>query len=324
MTAHFNSMKATPVTINVSGKAVTVPAIVINDRTVIATGKWLKIASIRSEDWLECEAVADPESFITRLKEASLKADILTFAQRLPDTQPKFNYPIEWENVAAIPTASFADWWERRLPQESRKNVRRAAKRGVLVRLAEFDDKLVSGISGIYNETPVRQGRPFWHYGKDVAAVKKENSSFLERSDFIGAYYQDQLVGFIKLVYMGKLASVLQIISMNSHYDKRPANALIAKAVELSEQKGMAYLIYGKFVYGRNHRSPLTEFKRRNGFEKILLPRYYVPLTTRGRIALRLRLHQGVKERLPEPLILFLINLRARIYEARSRRRALD
>jgi len=308
-------VKASPVTISVRGKAVSIPSAEVDGKTVIVSGKWIKMASVQSEDWLEGHVIEDPELFITRLKETSLKADILTFSQKLPETRPRFKYSMEWENVAATPTTSFSEWWEQRLPQESRKNVRRAAKRGVDVRLAEFNDELICGISKIYNEAPLRQGRPFWHYGKDVATVKRENSSFLERSDFIGAYYRGELIGFVKLVYLGKVASLLQIVCMNSHYDKRPANALIAKAVELCEQKGMAYLIYGKFVYGNNYRSQLTEFKRRNGFERVLIPKYYVPLTTKGKFALRLRLHRDFKEMLPGPLIFFLTNLRARFYE---------
>ena len=81
---------------------------------------------------------------------------------------------------------------------------------------------------------------------------------------------------------------------MIKHYDKRPANALIAKAVELCEQQGMSYLMYCNYVYN-DPESSLTEFKRRNGFEQALVPRYYVPLTLKGKIALRLGLHRGVE-----------------------------
>ena len=71
------------------------------------------------------------------------------------------------------------------------------------------------------------------------------------------------------------------------HFDKRPTNALIAKAVEICEQRGFAYLTYCNYVYN-DPDSSLTEFKRRNGFEQVLVPRYYIPLTLQGRIALKL------------------------------------
>ena len=83
-------------------------------------------------------------------------------------------------------------------------------------------------------------------------------------------------------------ANIVQILSMIKHYDKRPANALIAKAVEICAQKEVSHMIYYNYIYN-DPKSSLTEFKRRNGFEKVLLPRYYVPTDSpRERIALRL------------------------------------
>ena len=51
--------------------------------------------------------------------------------------------------------------------------------------------------------------------------------------------------------------------------------------------------------YGEESPGQLTEFKRRNGFEQILLPRTYIPLTAKGRVALRLKLHRGTWAMLP-------------------------
>ena len=39
--------------------------------------------------------------------------------------------------------------------------MRRAEKRGVVVREVPFDDDLVRGIVEIYDETPIRQGGPY-------------------------------------------------------------------------------------------------------------------------------------------------------------------
>jgi len=44
--------------------------------------------------------------------------------------------------------------------------------------------------------------------------------------------------------------------------------------------------MYCNYIYN-DPKSSLTEFKRRNGFEQVLLPRYYIPLTLKGKIALR-------------------------------------
>ena len=53
---------------------------------------------------------------------------------------------------------------------------------------------------------------------------------------------------------------------MASHQDSRPTNALLAKAVELCEAKGVSCLIYGQFNYGNKRDNPLREFKIRCGF----------------------------------------------------------
>src|SRR5438552_1655252 len=88
-------------------------------------------------------------------------------------------------------------------------------------------------------------------------------------------------------------------VRMSGHHDKRPANALIAKAVEICEAKGVRYLTYGNFHYGNKGIDRLLEFKIRNGFEAILMPRFYVPLTLKGALCMRLRLHRGLLGILP-------------------------
>ena len=300
--------------ISVRGRPSIVPVNRIGTQTVITTGKWIKSACIHDEDWLETEGMGDPDVFIKQLSQRDPRADIFTFAQQVPDAEPRYTYPFDRISVAAVPLTTYADWWDA-LPQESRKNVRRAERREVTVRLASFDDAFVQGIKGIYDESPVRQGQRFWHYGKPLETVKRENSSYLERSCFIGAFYREELVGFMKIVFAKGLARMMQIDCKSAHQDKRPANALIAKAVEISVARGMTHLIYGNYVYGNKRQSPLTEFKRRTGFEEFLIPRYYVPLTLKGRMVVQFKLYRGVLGLMPSGLIDFLLKLRAQGYK---------
>jgi len=307
--------EAESIEISVKGKPVQVPAVHVNGRTIFVSGGWLKIASVRDEAWLAGQPVEDPAACLERIRQRGLRADLFTFIQKLPLIEPKHDYPMVLDNVAAIATTDYKEWWEKKLPQETRKNVRRSVKRGVTVREVEFNDELVKQIVEINNETPIRQGRPFWHYGKSFEVVKKDYATLLDRSVYIGAFHENALIGFIKMVYMGEIAGVLQIVCMNKHQDKRPANALITRAVEICHAKGLKYLMYGKYIYGNNARSPLTEFKKRNGFEQILLPRYYVPLTAKGKLAMALGLHLGFKRFLPGNVHFYLGNLRGRWYQ---------
>jgi hypothetical protein len=295
--------------IRVRGKSVFLPSVQIDGRTVITNGKWLKTASIQDEELLEGETITDPGLVVLRIKETGT-ADLFTFVQRLPDTTPKYRYHLEWDNVAVIPITTFSDWWEKRVDPGVRRAVRKATKAGVVVKLVEFDDTFVQGIVSINNETAIRQGKPFWHFQKSFDAVKRENSTYAERNAFLGAYWQDELIGFVRMTFVGGTAHMLQLLTMMKHFDKKPANALIAKAVEICEKKGMSDLVYANYIYN-DPKSSLTEFKRRNGFEKVLLPRYYIPLTLKGKAGLSFGLHRGLAQSVPKPLLMQLLKMRS-------------
>jgi hypothetical protein len=303
--------------IRIKGKDTHVPSVQFGSCTVMATGKWLKCARIFDEDLVERASLPHPEELILALRTSPLKPDILSVSQRIPDISPRFPYQVEWDNWALAPTSSFQSWWDA-LPQESRKNARQAEKRGVVVKTVPFDDALVHGIKRIYDETPVRQGRPFWHYGKSFEAVKKENSTYLDRSMFVGAFMNDTLIGFIKIIGVDEFATLIQILAMAEHRDKKPMNALLKTTMEICEQKRFHHLVYGQYRYGTNNDSSLTEFKRRNGFEEVQFPRYVVPLTMQGRAGIFSGLHRGWRYLVPEPVTSFLVKTRAKVLQKRA------
>jgi hypothetical protein len=297
-------MQVDKVEIRVKGRTVKVNSLQVDNRVIVINGKLIKMAKMNDEWNVD---VKDPEILIKELKKSKLNADIFTFMQRLPETKPQFNYHMEWDNAAVIPIITFDQWWKNQI-------TRKAKKKGVDVKIVDFDDDFVKGISDIYNETPIRQGKPFWHYGKDFDTLKEIHSTFLDKSDFIVAYYNNEVIGFIKLVYTEKFMRTMHVLSKIEHRNKAPINALIAKAVEICAKRKIPYLVYGQFDYGKKGSKTLSDFKRYNGFEKIDLPRYYIPLTTKGKIILKLKLHHGFVERLPEKLIVRLIDFREKYY----------
>ena len=311
-------MATNSIEISVKGKATNVHVNYIDDKPVIVNGRCLKIAGIFDEEWRNDNAIENPDQFVHELKEQDVKADLFTFTELFNHSKLNSGYFIEWDNLAVIPTASYKQWWENRISQDTRRNVRTAAKKGVVIERVPFNDELVKGIQGIYDETPLRQGRKFWHYGKELATIRKENSTYLDRSIFIGAHVGGELIGFIKMVVIGRAASIMQILSKNNYFDHRPGNALIAKAVEICEQEGLSHLIYCKYVYRSKDDSQLTEFKRRNGFERLEHPRYFIPLTTLGKVALKLGWHNGIRGILPSSLEKFFLELREKTYKMRN------
>jgi hypothetical protein len=188
-----------------------VPAVQIDGRTVVVPGRLIRIATVQSAEYVEGGSELDPEEVRRALARIGCTADIFTFTQNVGDEQPRYPYYHEWDNAAAVSSADYDQWWKG-LSEHARRNVRLASKRGVTVEVANLDDKFVKGIKGLYDETPVRTGRVFWHYGKDLETIRKENSSFLDRSEFLGAFSGGQLIGFMKFVYVGNGAHVMHIL----------------------------------------------------------------------------------------------------------------
>lgn len=301
------------------GQWITVPSLELLGKHIIVKGRCLKIALIHDEEWLDTE-LASPELYIERLKAAKAQgfsADIFTFAQKLPPAPPKFSYAVEMDSVAAIRLTSFDQWWEG-LPQEARKNARRAQKRGVEVNVTPFGRELVEAISEVNNAAPMLQGVRNVHLGKSLVQIEKDYGSFSDRCDFLCATCDGETIGFLKVVYRGDAASILHITTKPSHYDKRPGNALITKLVEICGKKQVPYITYGMFNYGNKRDSPLREFKIRNGFQEVLVPRFYVPLTPRGRMCMSLGLHRGLIGVLPHWAITRALQFRAKWINVRQ------
>lgn len=306
------AVRQTMIETSVKGKWLMVPALCVDDNVIVVKGKWLKVAIIEAEDWTERE-VADPAACIQALKAQKRRVDIFTFVQKIPNTVPRYTYPITWESLAVIQLITFEQWWTR-LPQETRKNVRRSEKRGVVVSVNELSDKLIHDLVDLNNDNPIRQGKRYTHFGKTFDQVKRDQLSYLDRSDYICAYFGDELVGLVKLVYSGTSASILTFLSKSSHADKRPSNALLSKAVEVCLAKGITHLVFGRLNYGNKRESSLKDFKLRHGFEEILVPRYHIPLSVWGSICQHIGLHKGLLGVLPPKVITTALSLRARCY----------
>jgi hypothetical protein len=278
----------------------------LGDREVAVSGGWLKTASFVDE-WYE--DVDDPDRVIADLRDSGINADLFSFWQRLPYSDPRFSYHLEWDSVAVLTISTYEHWLKSQINNKTRNMIVRAKKKGVVVEKVPFDDAFVRGMTTVFHETPIRQERPFVHYGKSFDTIKREFSRYLFREEILGAYFEGQLIGFIMLADAGRYAMLGQIISMVQHRDKSPNNALIAKAVEVCAERKISSLIYALWPRG-----PLREFKRHNGFECVNLPRYHVPLSVKGRMALKLGLHHALVEYLPEKVVPVLRDLRSRFY----------
>ncbi len=159
------------------------------------------------------------------------------------------------------------------------------------------------------SDSPRQALSPLWNA---IEKVRPYAGTFLDSSIFIGAFFEDVLIGFAKLTVdeTRTQAGLMHIVSMIQHRDKAPTNALIAQAVKSCAERHIPFLVYSNFAYGNKRRDGLSDFKERNGFQRVDIPRYYVPISRIGEVAFRMGLHHKLIDRLPEPLIEKLRNYR--------------
>jgi hypothetical protein len=288
-------------------------SLVVCGKQVRVRGRLLRIARLDADKY---QFVENPAPMLDALRRCGTRIDVFTFLQRLPQAAPQYSYPMEWDNFAALPLSTFEHWWEHQIGFKARNKAKQAQKKGITVREVLFDENLARGIWEVYNETRVRQGKPNLHYGKDVATVYREEATYLDSSIFIGAFLSGKLVGFAKLVVdeTRTQAGLMNIVSMIQHRDKAPTNAIIAQAVRSCAERGIGYLVYSSFAYGKKLSDSLSDFKERNGFQRMDVPRYYVPLTPIGWVALRLRLHHRLADFFPEPVLAAIREIRRNWY----------
>src|SRR5208337_665989 len=204
-------------------------------------GRLIRIARLEREKY---EVLTEPESVLEGLRNSGARIDLFTFVQALTETQPKYTYPLEWDNLAVLPVSTFDEWYSRQIRFAPRGRIRQAEKKGVTVREVPFDDSLIRGIWNVYNESPICQGKRSRHYGSDLQTVRKKEATFPDKSVFVGAFLGGEMIGFLRMVVdeLKKQARLIEFMSMVRHRDKCPSKALIAQAVRSCAERGVHFL----------------------------------------------------------------------------------
>jgi hypothetical protein len=285
-------------------------SIIIVGKEISVSGKLFRTARLRHE-W--CDFLDEVPDALQQIKHSRVAADLFTFVEDIGEEHGDHCCYTEPAALAVLPVASFQKWWDE-IGFKARNKVRKWQKCGVELREVQLDDDFARGVEAIYNETPVRQGRSFYHYGKMAAEIRVELSSFLDRCIFIGAYHQGELIGFMKLLPRKNVLRTIHIIAKISHRDKCVMDALIGRAVEICDQRKIGHLHYGSWADGG-----VGDFRAKHGFKRVEVPRYFLPLNLRGRMMLKFKLHHPIRERLPERWIGPLKGLRTRLNSMKHR-----
>jgi hypothetical protein len=219
-------------------------------------------------------------------------ADLFTFIERTflhPAADRSQSWGSSMETVGLLRITAYEDWLKT-LSHKERNLVKKAQRVGLDVHRVDVDETFVRGAFELYNETPIRQGRKYSGYGLTLEDVRKKYAN-LSDSEVLGAYHGGKLIGLMWLGFGDQVATVISFISLISQRDKSPNNALMANAVKRCSEKGYRFLTYGNMGYNPG----LDSFKKNNGFRMFPAPRHFVPLTSRGQLAVKLNLCQSIE-----------------------------
>ena len=85
--------------------------LLIAERQLSISTRWPRVASL-ADEWFE--DVEDPAAFVNELKAADLPADVFSFWQRVPKTEPRHHYHCEWDETAVLRVSTFDHWYQSR------------------------------------------------------------------------------------------------------------------------------------------------------------------------------------------------------------------
>jgi len=89
-------------------------------------GRLIRTARLDADKYMFLE---DPKPVLDGLRNCGTRIDLFTFIQRLPDTSPKYPYPMEWDNFAALPISTFDNWWNKQVGFKARNKAKQAEKK---------------------------------------------------------------------------------------------------------------------------------------------------------------------------------------------------
>jgi len=147
-------------------------------RDIQVQGQLFRIARLDGDKY---KFLDDPEPMLAGLRKSDTRVDLFTFMQKLPETTPKFSYPMEWDNLAVLPVSTFEDWWTKQIGFKARNKAKQAAKKGVVVREAPFDETFARGVLGNLQRKPSAPG-------KVVSALRKEPRNYKQNELDIPRY----------------------------------------------------------------------------------------------------------------------------------------
>src|SRR5256885_1588583 len=131
-------------------------------KEISVAGKLFRTARLRHE-W--CDFLPDASRVRDHMPQQGIRADLFTFVKDICDSSNGYPYHKESVSIAVLPVTTYKKWWDE-IGFKPRNKIRKGQKSGVDVRIVTLDENFARGVEAIYNESPIRQGRKFFHYGQ--------------------------------------------------------------------------------------------------------------------------------------------------------------
>jgi hypothetical protein len=112
----------------------------LEGRTVVGQDRLCPIACVDDEGY---KFLTDPTSGISALRGSNSRADRFMFMERLLQTR-RNSY--EWDNVTALLTCTFSDWWTQEICLNVRHKPKEAEKKWIGTREVSFGSIAIPGI----------------------------------------------------------------------------------------------------------------------------------------------------------------------------------
>lgn len=155
-----------------------------------------------------------------------------------------------------------------RFNQNARRNVLKAQKDGVLVRITEdfpqYWDLLQENL----------QSRHAVHPTHTLDEIERLRKLFYDRVLLVGGYWNDQLIAGVVLFVMNRFAAHTMYIGQDYRFNEhRALQLVIYQAIQECRTRGLNYLNYGistiPGTQGKQLNAGLHEFKLRSGGESV-------------------------------------------------------
>lgn len=288
------------------------------DATILSPQRPMAMASLLDEDYLDGEIVdlGSLKTFLAGLDSPPWFFRYSTLAH-LGACAGGGTFDVDNRSCLRVEDPDY--WGKKVVAKDVRESLRRIRREGVEVREMPFNASSCEDISTLFNESPIRQGKRYWHYGKSAAQIQEELSPLASRSLYVGAYHRGRLVGFTQVVRLESIGVLRTVHVLGSLVSRkvRPVTAMIDWMVRYGWENGFQRIVYGKHDYGNASNDSLTAFKSRHGFRSEPLRIDYHCLCPQGAWYLAAGLHRNLREMTPRHLALFLKKARSRLISAK-------